>query len=195
MAMRIATEITTKQIAEQAQREDEGLTAYLYQHDPQSVWRNLREGEVPMSDILLDGSPTGTCVAGALLEAAVQWNNFYVLFMTYDRSYGETLHIYLLNDRFKLLDSATLFVFPGIPYSTGTFSDLTLIEPNRIHFRFFNITSVELLRRPGLRMPTFPGSRRPVFPVPFFSEVFYVNRSFGFFRHFIVREIRHPLTS
>jgi hypothetical protein len=42
------------------------------------------EDEIPQSEILLQGSPTGKLVNGTTLEAAVQWRDCYLLLMTND---------------------------------------------------------------------------------------------------------------
>ncbi|WP_211455163.1 hypothetical protein [Collimonas antrihumi] len=71
----------------------------------------IRDGsasELPKSEIVIDGAPTGKIVSGAILEAAVSWNNFYLLFMTDDIPQEEMLGIYLFDRKLDLVDSATL---------------------------------------------------------------------------------------
>src|SRR5690606_40531841 len=84
------------------------------------------EDEPPKSQILVDGVPTGKHVAGAVLEGAVQWNSFRVLFTTDDVPFEDQLTIVLLDRDLQELDSARI----GGPYSTGTFSSLPLIQPD-----------------------------------------------------------------
>ena len=137
------------------------------------------ERDVPKSEISIEGKPTGKFVPGAFLEAAVQYDDFYLLFMTDDIPYEEALRILFLDKTLKILDSALL----GGPYSTGWFSALSLEEPNTIRFRFIGDTtwSIELLSRPRFR-------------IPFLAEPPGVHRPFGFFRHFLVRGNPRPRT-
>lgn len=153
--MRTANELTTRRIDE------------------------ARDEEVPRSEVLIDKRPTGKFVSGAVLEAAVQYEDFYVLFMTDDVPYEELLTILFLDNQLNLLDSAHI----GGAYSTGTFSAMRLDDPNTIYFRFIgeSIWSVELLTRPQ-------------FCIPFISEPSGVGRSFGFSRHFIVHRDPPPQT-
>jgi hypothetical protein len=65
--MRIATELTTIRID------------------------SLLRESVPESSILLAGTPTGKLVSGAVLEAAVQIGETYLLFMTDDVPFEESL--------------------------------------------------------------------------------------------------------
>jgi hypothetical protein len=132
---------------------------------------------VPTSEILLNGRSTQRFVSGAVLEAAVQWENNFLLFITDDVPYEEMLRIVLLDQQLKIVDSALI----GGPYATGSFSSLQLHEPNRVAFRFIGDTdwAVELLRRSRLRLP-------------FLSEPAGVCRAFGFSRHFIVHGNPHP---
>jgi hypothetical protein len=156
MAMRIAKELTTRLV------------------------HGMGEGEVPTSEVLVNGTSTGKRISGAVLEAAVQWDNRYLLFMTDDVPYEEMLSIHLLDDQLDLLDSALI----GGPYATGSFSSLELREQNTVCFHFIGDTtwSVELLSRPRFRMP-------------FISEPPGVKRPLGFSRHFIVRGNPRPQTA
>jgi hypothetical protein len=139
--------------------------------------RESSGSELPKSEIFLAGEATGKHVAGAILEAAISWRNFYLLFMTDDIPQEDTLGIYLLDQNLGLIDSAIL----GAMYSTGSFSSLELIPPNTIGFRFIGGTnwSVELLAKPVLR-------------VPFISDPKGVSRKFGFDRHFKIHGSPQP---
>lgn len=130
------------------------------------------DGKDPTSEVLIHDRPTGKYLPGAMLEAAVQWTNRYLLFVTDDVPYEELLRVVLLDDRFALIDSALI----GGPYSTGSFSSLQLSEPDTVRFRFIGDTlwEVELLNKPEFRLP-------------FFSDPKGVSRSPGFSRHFVVR--------
>jgi len=138
------------------------------------------EGEVPTSEVLVHGRSTGKLVSGKILEAAVQWENRYLLFMTDDVPFEEMLSIHLLDAQMNVLDSALI----GSPYSSGAFTSLLLSEPNTVQFRFIGDTlwRVELLSRPRFR-------------VPFISEPSGVKRPVGFYRHFIVRGNPRPQTA
>lgn len=147
MGMRIATELTTKPID------------------------GMPEDQVPSSAVLLNGESSGKLVSGAVLEAAVRWEDFYLLFMTDDVPFEEVLSIQLLDSQLNRLDSASI----GGLYSSGSFSSLELVEPNTVRFRFIGDTiwSVEFFPQPGFR-------------IPFVSEPPGVHRSLGFHRHFVV---------
>jgi hypothetical protein len=139
--------------------------------------QEARADEVPASEILLSGESTQRFVSGAVLEAAVQWENYFLLFLTDDVPYEEMLRIVLLDQQLNVVDSVLI----GGPYSTGSFSALNLREPNHVEFRFIGDADwrVELLPQARLRLP-------------FFSEPTGVYRAFGFSRHFIVHGNPRP---
>jgi hypothetical protein len=153
-AMRIAPEITTRPVP----RGDD---------------------EAPQSEVLAQRSPTGKLVNGATLEAAIQWRDCYLLLMTNDIPYEETLSMHLLDGSFTLLDTATL----GAAYSTGTFAALELFEPDQVGFRFIGDTPwrIELLTEPE-------------FKVPLVSDPRGVSRPFNFSRRFRVHGNPQPQT-
>ncbi|HEY5601928.1 MAG TPA: hypothetical protein VIM41_02360, partial [Gammaproteobacteria bacterium] len=131
----------------------------------------LPEDAVPVSEVFINGAPTGKRVSGALLAAAVQWQDKYLLLTTDDCPFEEFLGIRLFDSEFNLLDSASI----GTIYNTGMFSSLALHEPNTVSFLFIGETiwRIELLLKPGFR-------------VPFFTEPHGVWRDLSFHRHFIV---------
>ena len=88
---------------------------------------------LPLSLVYVNNSATGVVIAGAILEGAVRYKDFYLVFLCNDIPYEESLHIYYFDAGLKLLDSAVL----GSMYSTGHFRGLELIEPNRVKFNFF----------------------------------------------------------
>lgn len=126
----------------------------------------------PTAEVIVDGTPSGCVVAGAILESAVSADGRFLLFLTDDVPYEDALSIHLLDDRLHLLDSATL----GAAYSTGSFGGLELRPPRMVRFRFIGEAdwTVEILPHPAFRLPLLP-------------EATGVSRSFGFSRHFIVR--------
>ena len=138
--------------------------------------------EIPWSErtlahsrIIADGRDTGRIIAGEILEAAVEWKNYHLLFTTDNTPFEEHLRIFLLDAQWKIVDCATL----GAIYSTGVFSDLELAPPNSLHFRFFGgITwTLELLDHDVMSLP--------------FSDPKGVSRPFGFRKRFRIHG--HPL--
>lgn len=141
------------------------------------------EGEAdsapPASEILVDGRATGRVISGALLEAAVEAGENWLLFLTDDVPYEDALSIHLLDTRWHLLDSALL----GAAYCTGSFGALRLEPPDKVRFRFIGDTdwTLEILPRREFRLP-------------FVRDATGVSRKFGFSRHFIVRGRPLPAT-
>lgn len=131
-----------------------------------------RDGDIPECELVVAGAATGCRLSGAILEAAVDVGGKYLLFMTDDVPYEETLTLHLLDGRFRLLDSASI----GLAYGTGAFALLELREPDELVFRFIGEVPwvVQLLNGPALR-------------VPLWGEPPGVTRPFGFTRHFVVR--------
>lgn len=103
------------------------------------------------SVVLLRGQPCSTPVTGRLLEAAVESDGRYLLFLTDDTPYEDLLHVHLLDARGQVLDAADL----GGPYSTGRFTGPRLLGDNRIGFGFIDDKDweVELLPAARLRLP------------------------------------------
>lgn len=122
----------------------------------------------PKSEIVVSGIASGNFVSGALLEAAVQCGERYLLFFTDNIPYEEMLSLHLLDNQWRLVDSARI----GRAYSTGSFSALKLAEPNVVHFHFIGDLdwSVEILSSPEFRLP-------------FVSDPAGVSRELGFSRH------------
>lgn len=84
------------------------------------------------SEVVLSTDPTGQQVDGAVLEAAVECGGRYLLFLTDDVPAEDQLSIHLVDAQGRLLDSARI----GGMYTTGSFSGLTLREPDAVEFRF-----------------------------------------------------------
>ncbi|WLI89471.1 hypothetical protein Q4S45_22715 [Massilia sp. R2A-15] len=125
----------------------------------------------PLAEVVVDSVPTHLRVSGSVLEAAVHCDGMTLLLLTDDVPYEDMLSIYLLGPQLQLLDSARI----GAAYATGNFSGLTLVEPNRLRFRFIDDAEwwVEILPAPSFRLPLV-------------SEVKGVTRSHMFSRHFLV---------
>lgn len=135
------------------------------------------ENEMPVCEIILNGQTTGKTVSGAVLEAVVSWQEFYLLFLSDDIPQEDMLNIHFLDKNLNPLDSAIL----GSIYSTGSFSSLQLLQPNRVGFRFIGDTDwlIELLPKPVLRLP-------------FITDPPGVRRRFGFSRYFKVHGSPRP---
>lgn len=131
--------------------------------------RPFTDQTMPQSEIVIRGEPTGKLIDGAILEAAIGWNDCYLAFITDDIPHEDTLRIYLFDPRLKLIDSATL----GAMYSTGSFGHLELSPPNMLSFTFIGDTTwgLELLGQDELALP-------------FIADPTGVSRPFAFHRRF-----------
>ena len=129
------------------------------------------EDDVPRSEIILDGVPSGVVISGALLEAAVKCERGYLVFMTDDIPYEDVLSVHLLDGDLQLLDTAQI----GAPYSTGSFSALALYGENEATFRFIGDTE--------WRIYVLPNAKRVL---PLCLSPSGVKRPFQFTRHFEV---------
>ena len=67
----------------------------------------------------------------------------YLTFMTDDTPNEDMLHIHLLNESLDVIDSATI----GSMYSTGSFRNCNIQEPNTLTFNFIGGTEwkIEIL--------------------------------------------------
>ncbi len=135
--------------------------------------RALRaDGDTPECELLHEGVVVGKRLPGAVLEAAVHWQDHYLLFITDDVPYEEALHIVLLDAQWRPVDCATL----GGPYTTGSFSALSLLAPSTVRFRFIGDTDWELELLSA-----------SVFRIPLLGDPVGVTRPFGFTRRFVLR--------
>lgn len=123
---------------------------------------------MPQSELVLDQKPTGKIIEGAVLEAAIRWQEFLLIFVTDNITHEEALRIYLLDAGLEVVDSAWM----GAMYATGVFSLIQLQAPNSIRFLFFGDTewTVELLNDETFTVP--------------FTEPRGVHRPFKFHRRF-----------
>lgn len=133
--------------------------------------RTISAAREPMSEIHVHGVSSGLLVSGSVLEAAIHCDGMTLLMLTDDVPYEDMLSIHLFDRQWQLLDSARI----GAAYATGAFGGLTLVEPNRWHFRFIDEAEwwIEILPAPSFRLPLV-------------SEVKGVTRSHMFSRHFLV---------
>lgn len=132
---------------------------------------------VPRCEILLNGAPSGREVSGALLEAAVATAGRFLLFTTDDVPFEDMLGLHLLDADLRPLDSAQL----GGPYTTGSFSALELLPPDRVRFRYIGDTAWTLVLLP-----------RPELRTPFNAEPAGVRRGFSLSRHFTLEGRPQP---
>lgn len=129
------------------------------------------------SHLLVDGKPTGMAVTGAMLEAALEWQGYRIVFFTDDIPFEDMLRIYMFDANMQLVDAAAL----GAMYSTGAFSDLIVVPPNMLTFRFFGGTIWRMVLL-----------SEPEFALPLISDPRGVHRKFKFHRHFRIEGNPQP---
>lgn len=116
---------------------------------------------LPRSDIYLDGKETGRAIVGEVLKAAVKWESYYVLLVTDNVPFEDSLRVYMFDAQWRLVDSATL----GHLSATEAFANLTLVRPNYLCFQFTEgaTWTLELLGRGVMSLPWFDprGVSRP----------------------------------
>ncbi|MGV7210122.1 hypothetical protein ACLB1G_19965 [Oxalobacteraceae bacterium A2-2] len=125
--------------------------------------------KAPTSEIVITGIPSGTIVDGAVLEAALKWNDYVLLFLSDDCPFEETLNIYLLDTNLQVADLARMYHI----YTAAAFSDLDLSLPDTVRFRFFGETVWTL---------TLFADKK--FMLPIVSAPTGVHRPFSFFHRF-----------
>lgn len=103
------------------------------------------------STVLIEGKNTGIAVSGKILEAAIKIAEYrYLLFLTDDVIFEESLMITLLDSTAGILESVEL----GVQYVTGSFKDLQ-IEQESANFRFIGdiVWTVKVLKSSSFRLP------------------------------------------
>ncbi len=125
--------------------------------------------EIPKCQIKINGSTTDSIMEGAILEAAIKYQEFYLVFTTNDCPYENTLNIHYLDQDLTILDRATL----SWPYGTGSFTLINILQPNRIRFQFFTRDDWEITLYPKAK-----------WLIPYLSEPRGVWRKFKFNHHF-----------
>jgi len=130
---------------EQSVREDIDLT----------LASEATENRLATSFVKIGGRSSQTPLEGAVLEACVQQSGQYLVFLTDDIPYEDSLHIHLLDCNLSIQDSVTL----GTAYTTGSFRNLDLAEDGSITFEFFggNAWKVSVLSEKRLRIPYISG--------------------------------------
>ncbi|WP_233210734.1 hypothetical protein [Pantoea sp. ICBG 985] len=129
--------------------------------------QHATDREQAKSEVLLSGSSTGIIIPGKILEAAVRvTDNRYVLFVTDDVLYEESLTIVLIDSSLGIQEIVTI----GNECNSGTFEQLH-ISDHSLQFRFIGDYIWGL---------TLEDS--PKFQLPFFSDPKGVSRSKAFTR-------------
>ena len=113
--------------------------------------------------VIVDGVPSDCVLTGAVLEAAVEWGDRFVLILSDGIDWEEGLNIHLLGPDLQLLDSVSM----GWPYTPGIFTKLSLHAPDTIEFSFPGETRwrVRVLSGRRWQVPRpawFSGVSRPI---------------------------------
>jgi len=138
----------------------------------------------PSCELVIAGRPVGQRLQGCVLEAAFQCDVGYLLFLTHDCPFEETLSIYLINKLGKIIDSANLFWM----YRTGNFNNAQVQQFDEISFEFFD----RVKDKEGT-VWTLKMLPEPTFRIPLFFEPSGVFRKFLFKRHFLLTANPHPV--
>ena len=91
------------------------------------------EGGAPQSELLWDGQPTSVRVDGVTLDAQVEVDEGYLLFLTEDSPFEEGLHIYLLDRDRRIVDGVEM----AGPYASGILRDVIREDDRAVSFSFF----------------------------------------------------------
>ena len=86
----------------------------------------------PISAVLRDGEPVGTVLDGAVLEAQYEIGGAFLLLVSDDCPYEETLHAYLIDEQGKVLDRADL----GYAYTSGVLRNIKVTGEDTLEFEF-----------------------------------------------------------
>lgn len=102
--------------------------------------------EAYKSYVVLNRFRTKTKIGGIVLETCLRIYDYYLVFMTYDCPFEESLHISLLDKEGCLLEKKDIFA----AYYTDNFSDLKLYPPNIVTFDFLykGLWRIEILSIP-----------------------------------------------
>ena len=87
----------------------------------------------PQCEVVHRGRPLGLTIAGARLEAQFEVNRgSYVLLVTDDTPYEETLRAYLLDGDGRIIDRTRL----GYAYTAGVLRDIQIVGERSVVFAF-----------------------------------------------------------
>jgi hypothetical protein len=119
-----------------------------------------REGndqELATSFATIAGRTCEEPLEGTVLEACIQHDNRYLLFLTDDTPFEDSLHIHLLDEDLNRIDTVTL----GAPYTTGHFRNLKCEDSSGITFEFFGdcVWEIVVLPKKRLRLPFVSGQK------------------------------------
>lgn len=119
--------------------------------------KQANDQEIIKSFATIAGRTSEEPLEGIVLEACIQHGNQYLLFLTDDIPFEDSLHIHLLDEDLNRVDTATL----GAPYSTGHFRNLTCEVSGEITFEFFGdcVWEVSVLPEKRLRLPFISGPK------------------------------------
>ena len=126
---------------------------------------------IPQSRLFYRDVDLNLQLPGAVLEAVIQTNSEWLLFLTHDVPYEEGLEICLLDERFQLLDRATI----AAPNVTAAFEHLEIVSDRKVRFEFL-----------GKRAWTASLLKGTSFRLPLLTEPLGVSRSFGLCRRFAI---------
>ncbi|WBU40380.1 MULTISPECIES: hypothetical protein [Marinobacter] len=132
---------------QQCIREDASLT----------LAREGNDQELATSFATIAGRTSEEAREGTVLEACIQHGNRYLLFLTDDIPFEDSLHIHLLDEDLDRIDTVTL----GAPYTTGHFRNLKCEDSSGITFEFFGdcVWKIVVLPKKRLRLPFFSGQK------------------------------------
>lgn len=113
--------------------------------------------DLAKSLVTIAGHTSVEPLEGVVLEACVQHGHQYLLFLTDDIPFEDSLHIHLLDDELRTIDSLAL----GAAYTTGHFRNLKCDEAGGITFEFFGdqVWELSVLPERRLRIPLISGPR------------------------------------
>ena len=130
------------------------------------------DGRGPRCDLRVHGRSTGRFVAGLNIEAAVEVDGRYLVFMTDGVAVEELLSIHLVEKDGRLVDTVAI----GQPRSTGVFRHLVLGPPRSVGFHFLGDEAWTVTVHPAPRLAW-----------PLRAEVPAVHRPFGWRRWLLLR--------
>lgn len=112
----------------------------------------VKDDDWEKSILISNGSQTNTVLSGVSLDAQFQHGEKYILLVTYNSIFAETLHIYLLDKTFAVIDEWQ------ISQNEGAVHNLQIINDNKLRFSFFGDDSwtLTVLEKPEFMLPKFP---------------------------------------
>lgn len=133
------------------------------------------ESGPPSCELVINDRPSGHRVKGCILEAALQYDTGYLVFLTDDIMFENSLSIHLVDFSGATMDCARI----GYIYATGFFENMEMHQPDKVTFIFFGdeIWTLHILQKPTWR-------------IPFITESWAVQRPLGFKRLFTIAGIR-----